>query len=475
MDIEAAADAVHDHLIANEAEAQEIAQAEAELAKGISELPAATWSNDAFVALYKRLLVEHRGVEFLEALRIVKGAQSYPQVLDRLRQVLEAAAAAAAAEGMVQQASSSSLEVIHSPELFSIIFGFMTAPTLCRAEAVCRTWRRRVADNQEWERRVDLLPRGYHDAPAQLRQWGAWAGEHALTTIGSALSAKEVFKALSALNKPVTRPAFVPLTPADVAIAVSITVETPRTAGLPIDRADPGTFRTAIACAQVLPVAGAVHIVDVFGHSRDWAEDHGLQEPRPAGQMWPCEVDTREMLQLPPGAQLPADEDALFRAIEGVHSTARAYDQSPHGYPHAAFASDTKGAGGARSGAMAYISVRAVRRSDNKVVPLLDKASLLCGYGGERSIEFLSQQIIQDYISMPHFDDTGFFMIGPYDAASFPTGREGLTVRAFIEPRPGTLQWRLGLEFFMTDESQGDEPSAPGADVLKLLSVADWR
>ena len=97
MDVEAAADAVHDHLMANEAEAQEIAQAEAELAKGISELPAAEWSNDAFVALYTRLLVEHRGVQFLEALRIVKGAQSYQQVLERLRQVREAAAAAAAA------------------------------------------------------------------------------------------------------------------------------------------------------------------------------------------------------------------------------------------------------------------------------------------------------------------------------------------------------------------------------------------
>jgi len=474
MDVEAAADAVHDHLMANEAEAQEIAQAEAELAKGISELPAAEWSNDAFVALYTRLLVEHRGVQFLEALRIVKGAQSYQQVLERLRQVREAAAAAAAAAGgMVQQASPALLKVIHSPELFSIILGFMTAPTLCKAEAVCRTWRRRVADNQEWERRVDLLPRGYHAAPAQLRQWGAWAGEHALTTIGSALSAKEVFKALSALNKPVTRPAFVPLTPADVAIAVSITMETPRTAGVPIERADPGTFRTAIACAQVLPVADAVPIGEVFA---DWAGGQVMNPPRPAGQMWPCEVDTREMLQLPPAAQLPADEDALFQAIGGVRSTAYAFDQSPHG---AKFAGDTKGAG-ARSGAMAYISLRAVRRSDNKVVPLLDKAPVYLAYGGggaehEHCIEFGSQQIIQHYISMPHYNDTGF-MIGPYDAASFPRGHDGLTVRAYIEPRPGTLQWQLGLEFFMNDDdTQDGQLSAPSADVLKLLSVADWR
>lgn len=468
-DEELAAEREYDSLVASAAEARAIEEAEAELrTQDAATLPEAGWSR-----IYTRLLVEHRSLGLIEAWRVANGAPSYECALLRVRQVQDAKDLAAE-ERMRQTADPAMLEVIHSPDLFSVILGYMPAATLGAAEATCRTWRRRVADNQEWARRLESFPWGNHDAPAELRQWGAWEGEHALTTRGNAVSAKGAFLALSAISKPVPkRPPR--LAPEDVAIAAQIFVETPMNEGVPIDRNDPKTFRTSLVYGQVLPLADAQPIEEAWVH---WAGGHDVDEPQPSGVQWACELDTRELLQMLPTAALPTSEAALARAIHGMYSTAYVFDQSLE----TGFAGRTKGEG-AKRGAMVYISMRAFRRSDKKVVPLLDKAPLRLSYGAVREgdgLEFEPQSILQLFLAAQL--DNYETMIGAYMLTEeFPMRQ--LYVRADVWPLAdslaGTLRWQLGLQFLLGDlvdtGVSNHDGAAPCVDMLKLLSMAHWQ
>ena len=179
-----------------------------------------------------------------------------------------------------------------------------------------------------------------------------------------------------------------------------------------------------------------------------------------------------------PTAALPTSEAALARAIHGVYHTAYVFDQSLDN----GFAGITKGEG-AKRGAMVYISMRAVRRSDKKVVPLLDKAPLRLSYGAESEadgLEFAPQRILQLFLAaqLDNFET----MIGAYMLTEeFPMRQ--LYVRADVWPLAdslaGTLRWQLGLQFLLGDlvdtGVSNHDGAAPCVDMLKLLSMAHWQ
>jgi len=494
-------EAIHESLLATKAEIRAIEDEEAEARDHqAAGLTPAEWSRS-----YVRLLVERRGANLMEAWHFALTAESYEQARDRLDKVHLSQAAAATEAASVQQ-SAVFLEVIHSPDLFSFLLGGMNNSTLGAVEAVCRTWRRRVADNLEWEHRVELYPRGYHDAPAKLKKWvPTWEGEQRLTTMGQ-VSAKQALMALSALAVPThpRRPAVI--APEDLAFAVSITVDSPQTPGVqplvgsraqrtkvrpdavPVDRTDETTFHTTLVCAQVLPFADAEPCVDdVFA---DWVGGQGLSNPTTSGMSWTCEVDMPKLLQCSAADVQQMDAWALHRAISRVYQAEYDYDSScQYARGH-----------GCRKGASVSISVRAIRRSDKKVVPLLERAPLIITYSSGHDPEgyfaFEAQDMIGRYLRKPGEPPMGprgvsmgseeayseyFGFLEPYGPRVFPMS--DLTVQASLSPVEGELRWQLSLEVALIDARYryaqlvvGENHIAAPADaVRRLLSIADWQ
>jgi len=484
-DVDAMNDEAFELLVANAAEAAAI---EEERVRQVCHhnVPAAHWSR-----LYMRLLVEQREASCVDAWRAASNAVTYDQALERLN-ALRVAAQAVTAEATLQPAASLAwAEVIHSPDLFSVVLGRMTTATLGTTEAVCRTWRLRAADNREWDRRLELLPRGYHDAPAKLRTWGIWErGARPLSTIAQGVAAKGAVLALSALAVPKV-PARQLLEDADVAFAVCISVETLANPGtqdggprlvrrrapgdaVPVDRNDAATYRTTVVCAQMLPFDRAAPLdgdeAEIFV---SWAGGQGLGEPAHAGLQWGISVGVAELLRRPPTAALPSDAWKMAVALGCVYRGEYDYDTMK---------ADFKGRGhGATQGASVSISVRAVRRADKHVVTLLDKAPLVLSYG--RNSEFENWGL---YFELQHhlshaicLDDD--FAIGPY-FRDFPL--RDLCVQACAWPADADGQglgddgWRLGLEFFLQEHGDLKDAhtiAATPADMLRLLSHANWQ
>lgn len=477
-------------LVANDAEAAAI---EDERVQHVShhDVPAAQWSR-----VYMRLLLEQREASCADAWRAASNAETYAQALERLA-ALRGALQAAVTEATLQPAASPAwAEVVHSPDLFSFVLGGMTTAMLGTIEAVCRTWRQRVAHNHEWKRRLELLPRGYHDAPTKLRAWGVWErGAQPLSTIAQGVGAKGAVLALSALAVPA--PARPLLEASDVAFAVCISVETlanPGTQGggphhpsrrappdaVPVDRSDAATYQTTVVCAQMLTFDRAAPLsgddANIFVH---WAGGQGLggDEPAHAGLQWAITVGVAELLQLAPNAAQPADAASLVAALPHVYQGEYDYDTKPkRGF---------KGRGhGATRGASVSISVRAVRRSDKYVVTLLDKAPLNLSYGRSEypyeneGLFFELQHLLPQAMCL---DDE--FAIGPYFGSDFPL--RDLCVQACVWPEmdadgQGLAQWRFGLEFFLQSPEENtlkhlDTIAATPADMLRLLSHANWQ
>ena len=363
----------------------------------------------------------------------------------------------------------------------------MTTATLGNFEAVCRTWRQCVAENREWERRLELLPRGYHDAPAKLRAWGVWErGARPLSTIARGVAAKGAVLALSALAAPKPKPTRPLHEDSDVAFSVSISVETPANPGTPVDRSDPTTYRTAVVCAEFLPFDRAAPVSgdepDIFV---EWAggQDRG-DEPAHAGLQWPITVGAAELLQRSPAEGLPWGPMEIPKALLAVYCEAGEYEISS-GREH-----------GATDGASVSISVCAMRRGYKHAVTLLDKAPLICNWGQYRTnyerecLYFKPQHLLPQAMGL----DDERFKIGPYGIHDFPL--QDLCVKASVLPDadgPALAQpggWLLGLEFCLQEVDACGTPSLPGhageeskhtdiaatpADMLRLLSYADWH
>ena len=90
--------------------------------------------------------------------------------------------------------------------------------------------------------------------------------------------------------------------------------------------------------------------------------------------------------------------------------------------------------------------VRAVRSSDSKVVPLLDKAPFHCssqlltyGSSNNQTLDCEPRQIVHRSTSRHTARDDTELSIGPFGENDFPTHE--LSVRASLEPQPGTLAW----------------------------------
>jgi hypothetical protein len=486
MEDEAAEDVHYELLLVSAAEAREIKEQQESQQAANFALPAAQWNK-----VYMRLLRAHRAANPLEAWRAASTADSYEQALARLTKIRSSEAASATEAGTLQQ-SAAWTEVIHSPDLFSVLLGLMDAATLGAAEAVCRTWQRRVAANREWERRVELLPRGYHGAPAELRQWRAWEGEE-LTTMGQ-VSAKEALMALTALAKPVRPRHPDVIAPQDLAFAVSITVESPQTPGVQppksrwtrirpdavaVDRNDPRTYHTTLVCAQVLPFAEAVPMHDDVAEG--WVGHQALGVEEQAGLSWPCDVDTAKLLRCSEQEVQQMDGAALRRAISRVYHAEYDYESVP-GKTGCGYARGS----GCKSGASVSISVSAVRRTDKKVLPLVERAPLVLGYGSETHsnnyFEFEDQNALCKYISRPgdcdvedHGDHGRYFdFLEPYGPRDFPM--HDLIVRTSLSPvggpDPGEWRWQLNLELCLASHK---EPCAPPEHVRRMLSLAYWQ
>ena len=122
------------------------------------------------------------------------------------------------------------------------------------------------------------------------------------------------------------------------------------------------------------------------------------------------------------------------------------------------------------------ISLSAIRRSDRKVVTILDKAPLVLSYGSstqeDYGLDFELQRLLPALIVGRNFPD-----IGPYGPDDFPV--RDLAARASLWPDEN-LEWHLGLEFCLEGDMDNstmhpDTIAATPEDMLKLLSVANWQ